>query len=60
MRYRHGTQAACKCCSQDIEYHGPAHGWLDRGGNRACVSSIVAGEIVAPPKGAKHRPYEWK
>jgi len=57
MRKRkHGDHEVCGCCGQDIEWHGRAHGWIDRGGNRPCVSYFVKGELYDPPKGAKHRP----
>jgi len=38
-RLTYGTRDACKHCDQDIEWHGRAHGWIDRGGNRQCVGS---------------------
>lgn len=38
----YGQRAACKHCGQDVEWVGY---WHDRGGNRACPPSIVAGEV---------------
>lgn len=55
-RRRYGDREACGLCGQDIEWHGKAVGWIDRGGNRACVPYEACGEIVRPPEGAKHRP----
>lgn len=45
-----GTRAACKYCGQDIEWHGKESGWIDRGGNRACVPYIDKrrGEVINP------------
>jgi len=52
---KYGDRDACRLCGQDIEWHGKAHGWLDRGGNRQCVAYFATdGEIVQPPKTAKH------
>jgi hypothetical protein len=53
---KYGDREACGCCGQDIEWHGRAHGWIDRGGNRSCVARVERGEVIQPPKGAKHRP----
>lgn len=56
-RLTYGTQAACRVCNQDIEYHG-IYGWIDRGGNRLCVAYRQRdGEIVQPRKGTKHKPF---
>lgn len=58
MRYvppRYGEQAACKYCSQDIEFVGGNRNWRDRGGNRECCPFIKAGEIVRPK--TRHAPY---
>ena len=51
-----GEQACCALCAQDIEWHGKQHKWIDRGGNRSCVPYRKDGEIVTPPKTAKHKP----
>lgn len=53
---KYGEQAACKYCGQDIEFHGRQHGWIDRGGNRACVpyTDPKTREIVEPK--TKHAP----
>lgn len=50
-----GTREVCATCGQDIEYHGNRQ-WLDRGGNRSCVTyfSPLKQEYVKP-KG-KHKP----
>lgn len=52
---KHGARGACKHCDQDIEMH-TGHGWVDRGGNRSCVSYIdnKKGEVVHPK--TKHAP----
>ena len=46
----YGMHAACKYCQQDIEFHGRATGWIDRGGNRSCVpyTDPKTREIVRP------------
>lgn len=36
-RVKIGQRASCKYCQQDIEFHGNLR-WLDRGGNRSCVT----------------------
>lgn len=62
MRREYGEQSTCHRCHQDIEWLGRANGWRDRGGNRSCGSYFKAGEVVKPPKRAKHRPVtrkEW-
>ena len=35
-RAKLGDRQACATCGLDIEYHGKAHGWIDRGGNTRC------------------------
>jgi hypothetical protein len=45
---KHGDQATCKYCGQDIEFHGRKHGWVDRGNNRQCCPHIKNGEIINP------------
>lgn len=52
----HGDQTCCRLCGQDIEYHGEEYGWIDRGGNRLCPSSVRAGEVITPPADQKHAP----
>lgn len=62
MRRKYGERATCRKCHQEIEWHGRAGGWRDRGNNRGCVAKIVRGEIVQPKKGQKHgpiRPQDW-
>ena len=54
MKRKYGEQAACKYCSQDIEFHGREHGWIDRGGNRQCCPFERHGDIVKPK--TKHAP----
>lgn len=58
MRTKFGEHAACKYCGQDIEFHGRAHGWADRGGNRQCVPFVdpKTREIVKPK--TKHAPHK--
>lgn len=53
---KYGEQTSCRLCGQDIEWHGRKHGWVDRGGNRGCVPYSEHGEIITPPKNAKHKP----
>lgn len=55
-RLKYGQQEACNLCGQDIEWHGRKNGWIDRGGNRACVPFICKGEVIRPPATAKHKP----
>lgn len=55
-RRKYGDRETCHRCQQEIEWSGRAHGWTDRGGNRECVPWITRGEVVHPPKGAKHSP----
>lgn len=57
-RLKYGKIAACKTCVQDIQWFGRAGGWRDRGGNRECVPYIEKGEVIQPPKGTKHKPYQ--
>lgn len=45
---QYGEHRACTRCGQDIEWHGRAHGWTDRGAGRECLPFIVKGEIVRP------------
>ena len=54
MKRKYGEQAACKYCGQDIEFHGRATGWIDRGANRQCCAYEKRGEIVKPK--TKHAP----
>lgn len=56
QRWKLGERAFCALCDQDIEWSGKHHGWTDRGGNRSCVPYEFKGEIVIPPKNAKHKP----
>jgi hypothetical protein len=57
-RATYGQQQACKTCGQDIEFHGKAHGWIDRGSDRFCqfVPDEVAG-WVKPPRKILHKPW---
>ena len=56
-RLKYGDHDGCKRCGLDIEWWGRKHGWVDRGGNRACVPyEDNKGELVRPPKNAKHKP----
>lgn len=48
MQAKYGYRAVCKYCGQDIEFHGKAFGWIDRGGNRNCCQFIKNGEVVSP------------
>lgn len=53
-----GDREACRLCGVDIEWHGKAHGWIDRGGNRSCVPyEGKDGEIIRPPETVKHKPW---
>jgi ribosomal protein L37E len=57
-----GRQMSCKNCGGDIEYHGPGHGWLDRGGNQNCATSGHGrhdgdGNPIAMPD-TPHVPYD--
>lgn len=56
MKRKHGDRESCGLCGQDIEWHGRASGWRDRGGNRDCVPHIVAGEVIRPKAGQRHKP----
>ena len=47
-RRRYGEQTACTRCEHDIEWHGRAHGWLDRGAGTTCLPFIKRGEIIRP------------
>jgi hypothetical protein len=38
-RRQYGDRRACDRCGSDIEWHGRAHGWRDRGGARLCSDS---------------------
>lgn len=62
-RNRYGDRRACKTCGQDIEFHGKAHGWLDRGSGRTC--SLIPdpdpynrGEFIKPKRKTLHKPYK--
>ena len=41
----YGEQTACTRCGHDIEWHGRAHGWLDRGAGRECLQQTGAAVI---------------
>lgn len=56
MRKQYGQTDTCGLCGQDIQWLGRSHGWRDRGNNRQCVAYHNKGEIVTPPKTAKHKP----
>lgn len=57
-RRTYGQMDACGLCGQDIQWMGKTGGWRDRGNNRSCVPYKKNGEIVHPPKNAKHKPGE--
>ena len=48
MKRKYGDQRACKFCGHDIEWHGRAHGWIDRGAGRGCLPFIERGEVIRP------------
>lgn len=48
MRRKIGNRECCQRCGQDIEWHGRAHGWLDRGAGEECLPFIHKGEVVRP------------
>lgn len=57
-RATYGDRSACKCCGQDIEFHGGKHGWIDRGSDRFC--QLVPDQISGwkrPPRKILHKPY---
>jgi hypothetical protein len=54
-RRKFGDQTGCAICGQDIEWHGKATGWIDRGSGRDCLPYTNRdGEIVKPT--TKHKP----
>lgn len=53
MKRRVGDRRACARCGADIEWHGRAAGWVDRGGNTRCADSGMVGTY---PPAAVHRP----
>lgn len=57
-RTTYGMRAACKHCEHDIEFHGRAAGWIDRGAGRQCLPYFdrKRNEIVTPKR--KHAPYK--
>ena len=56
-KLRDGMQSTCKCCGQDIEFHGKRIGWIDRWADRFCqlVPDNIAG-WVKPRRKTLHRP----
>ncbi len=50
MTRKIGNQAACSRCGQDIEWHGRAYGWRDRGNNRECPPYFRSGELINPKR----------
>lgn len=48
-----GDREICVICGQEIEWHGRAHGWIDRGKGRDCLPYHKGWELKFP-KG-KHR-----
>jgi hypothetical protein len=50
-RRQYGDQQACGTCGADIEWHGRAAGWLDRGGNTSCADG---GQAWTDQDGATH------
>jgi len=60
MRRKIGDQTACKYCGHDIEWHGRAVGWIDRGSGRGCLPFEKRGEIMKPKtKHAAIGPRDW-
>lgn len=60
-RLKYGRQDACSRCSHDIEWHGRAVGWIDRGGGRECLPFEHRGHLITPRKGLKHtRAQTWR
>lgn len=58
---QYGDREACGRCGFDIEWHGRAHGWRDRGGWDQCAESGAAqwdedGVPIPFPPGRKHNP----
>ncbi len=57
-RASYGQQKACKLCGFDIEFHGKATGWIDRGSNRFCRGSKWDEDgIPVPFPHVLHKPY---
>jgi len=54
-RRRYGDQRACCICGHDVEWHGRAVGWIDRGAGRECLPYTERGQIKYPPAGSTHR-----
>lgn len=48
MRRKFGDRAACQRCGHDIEWHGRAAGWIDRGAGRSCLPFLRRGEVIRP------------
>jgi hypothetical protein len=60
IRAKYGDRDACKVCGQDIEFHGKARGWIDRGSDRLCQLVPDAdnlGAWVKPPRKTLHKPW---
>jgi len=59
-RRRFGDQRSCGTCQSDIEFHGKAAGWLDRGSSTFCDTSgrkwMDADGIPREYPHRKHRP----
>jgi len=51
---KYGDQRACTRCGQDVEWHGRAHGWLDRGCNTDCPPYKGPNHEIIVPKDKKH------
>lgn len=45
-----GAMAACKHCSQDIQYMGVENDWRDRGNNRRCCVFVTKDGRTIRPK----------
>jgi hypothetical protein len=52
MKRRYGDQSACGTCEADIEWHGKAAGWMDRGSGTRCENG---GQRWMDQDGATHK-----
>jgi hypothetical protein len=53
-RLKFGRQDACSRCGHDIEWHGRAEGWIDRGNGNECLPFHRNGHLITPREGLKH------